>query len=214
MRTRWTIVAAVIALAAAGCTTLTEVSAPNGANTAGASVPEDGHGGPVLSGDGRYSVFAGPRSAASPTTEVFRRDAATGSTVRVTTDTSGAAVGGDEPAISRDGRFVLFRTAATLGAGDSNLDPSRGLTGADWYVKDMTTGSFDLVSIDATGTQLEPGGPDRLADTAFLSATGRYVAFQLVHDTGRTFGSEVYIRDRQAAVTHEVHGGYAGLAGL
>jgi hypothetical protein len=97
---------------------------------------------------------------------------------------------------------------------DHNLDPSRGLTGDDWYVKDMRTGAFELLTLDDHGVQLAPGGLDDLAPTAYMSATGRYVAFQMLHESGRTFGSDIYVRDRQARVTHRVDGGYANLAGL
>jgi hypothetical protein len=133
--------------------------------------------------------------------------------VRVSSDASGAAVGGDEPVISRDGRYVAFRTAASLVSEDHNLDASRGLTGYDWYLKDMTTGAFELLTFDADGAQLEPGGPDVLS-SAFLSATGRYLAFQFVHEEGRSFDSEIYVRDRQAGVTHLVDGGQTLLEGL
>jgi len=213
MRCRALAVVAIGALIAAGCTTLVEVSAPNGANHAGYSFPYFDGGGPVLSGDGRYSVFTAPRTATNPTPEAFRRDGKTGKTVRVSSDASGAAVGGDAPVISRDGRYVAFRTTASLASEDHNLDPSRGLTGYDWYVKDMSTAHFELLTFDAGGTQLEPGGPDVLA-SAFMSATGRYVAFQFVHEQGRSFDSEIYVRDRQAGVTHLVDGGQKLLEGL
>src|SRR5689334_7784856 len=137
MRCRALAVVAIGALIAAGCTTLVEVSAPNGANHAGYSFPYFDGGGPLLSGDARYSVFTAPRTATSPTPEAFRRDGKSGKTVRVSSDASGAAVGGDAPVISRDGRYVAFRTTASLASEDHNLDPSRGLTGYDWYVKDM-----------------------------------------------------------------------------
>src|SRR4051794_36131341 len=112
MRSCWMSVIAVVALATAGCTTLLEVSAPSGTNLAGFAVTQDAHGGPVISGDGRYSVFVSVHADSTPGTEVFRRDNATSTTVRVSSDAAGHAIGGDAPAISRDGRFVLFRTMA------------------------------------------------------------------------------------------------------
>src|SRR3954451_2782579 len=214
MRSCWMIVVAVVALVAAGCTTLLEASTPSGTNLAGSSVPQDLHGGPVISGDGRYSVFVSAHADATPGTEVFRRENSTRTTVRVSSDAAGHAVGGDAPAISRDGRLVLFRTTAALVPGDTNLDASRGLTGTDWYVKDLTTGSADLVTFDEGGAQLQPGGLDQLLPIAYLDATGRYVAFQLEHFQGRTLDSDIYVRDRQAGVTDRVDGGFANLAGL
>src|SRR5689334_18083407 len=181
MGRRWSAVLAVVVVAAAGCTTRVRVSAPSGANHAGYSVPSSDGGGPVLSGDGRYSVFTAPRVAGSATLEAFRRDAVTAKTVRVSSDAAGDPVGGDAPVISRDGRYVMFRTAATLVPGDHNLDVTAGLRGTDWYLKDMDTGAFEVLTIDEHGSQLAFGGPDSLAGTGYISASGRYVAFQVIH---------------------------------
>jgi hypothetical protein len=215
MRGRCLAVVAVAAMVGSGCTTLVEASAPNGANHAGYSVPESQGGGPALSGDGRYSVFTAPRTATNPTPEAFRRDAATGTTVRVSSDASGHAVGGDAPAISRDGRYVMFRTTAPLVAADRNLDPANGSTGGDWYLKDMQTGAFELLTLDPTGAQLVPRGSKHLAAAGYVSATGRYVAFQLqVEDGSGGYSSDIYVRDRQAGVTRRVAGGVEVLSGL
>jgi hypothetical protein len=202
-------------LAGSGCATLTEVSQAGGPNTAGSSYRKAANSGPEISGDGRYSVFVGPRSATDSTAEVYRRDNRTGTTVRVSSDATGAPVGGNAAAISRDGRYVAFRTTAALVAGDTNRDVTKFQNGDDVYVRDMNAAaSYDLVTYDEHGVQLVPSGPNGLDSSVFISASGRYVAFQFKLSAGRTFGGSIYIRDRQAAATTVVGGGYAQLAGL
>lgn len=202
-------------LLAAGCATLTEVSQTSGPNTAGSSYRKAAFSGPEMSGDGRYSVFVGPRSGSDTTSEVYRRDSLSGTTVRVSSDVAGAAVGGDTAAMSRDGRFVAFRTTAALVAADTNRDVANFKSGFDVYVRDMNAAaSYDLVTYDEHGVQLVPEGPNGLDNAIFLSSSGRYVAFQFKLSFGRTFGGSVYVRDRQSLTTTVVGGGYAQLAGL
>jgi hypothetical protein len=214
MRSTWTAIVAVVALAAAGCTTLVQVSAPEGPQVGGHSWPQFGQGGPVVSGDARWSVYVAPRSTTSNISEVYRRDNANGTTTRISHSADHHPVGGTMPAISRDGRYVLFKTAAALVSSDTNLDPAHALTGEDWYVADTTTGSFDLVSIDDAGHQVRPGGPDHFVDTAFVDASGRYVAFEMDHFTSTTPDNRVYLRDRMTGVTHLVGHGFVEVAGL
>jgi len=209
------VIGVVAAVLASGCATLTEVSHPGGPNTAGSSYRKATQSGPELSGDGRYSVFVGPRSTSDTTAEVYRRDALTGTTVRVSSDATGAPVGGDAAAISRNGRYVVFRTNAALIAGDTNRNVANFENGGDFYVRDMDApAAFDLVTYDEHGAQIVPSGPNGLDSSVFVSSTGRYVAFQFKLSGGRTFGGTIYVRDRQAATTHVVGGGYAQLAGL
>jgi Tol biopolymer transport system component len=82
---------------------------------------------PVISGDGRYVFFlSGATNLVSSDTnqaiDLFRRDLWSGSTVRVSVNSSGVALGnGDSasPACSPDGRFVVFhcRTNTTSSSG-------------------------------------------------------------------------------------------------
>ena len=159
-------------------------------------------------------MFEGPRSATDATSEVFRYDAQTGDTVRVSSNAAGAPVGGRAPAISADGRYVAFITAATLVAGDVNLDPSRGWTGDDAYVRDLDTGAYSLVSLDPTGGPLATGGPESFQSSLMMSADARYVAFWTTSFQGRTYSASIYIRDRTAAASDLVGGGYSSLAAL
>ncbi len=214
MARRWVIGLGVLALVASGCATLTEVSAPVGDNSAGLGFEGFTPSAPTISGDGRYTVFAGRRSVADSTTEAYRHDALTNATVRVSSDATGAAVGGESPAISRDGRYVAFITRATLVAGDTNLDPSKGWTGTDVYVRDMQTGALSLVTLETNGGPFVTGGLDSLVGTIFMSANGRYVAYSRQSSQGRTFSASFYVRDRQAANPVAVGGGYGVVAGM
>jgi Tol biopolymer transport system component len=71
------------------------------------------------------------------------------------------------PAISGDGRFVAYDSAATnLVAGDTN-------GGEDVFVRDTTTNKTQRVSLSSSGAQATGGD----SDTPAISADGRFVAF-------------------------------------
>src|SRR5437016_9238958 len=103
-------------------------------------------------------------------------------------------------ALSADGRFVAFDSAATdLVAGDTN-----GVS--DVFVHDRQTGTTERVSVASDGTQ--GNGKSGLLSFAFppaLSADGRFVAFvsfatNLV--AGDTNGAtDVFVHDRQTGTT-------------
>lgn len=88
---------------------------------------------PAISGDGRYSAFYSDASNlvsgdTNGARDVFVRDRQTGETTRMSVDTSGAEANGDSfaPAISSDGRFVAFSSAASnLVAASSPLPRTR-----------------------------------------------------------------------------------------
>lgn len=105
--------------------------------------------------------------------------------------------GSDFPALSSDGRYAAFESAATnLVAGDTN-----GVV--DVFVRDHQTGTTSRVSRSSGGTQ----GNDR-SNVPAISADGRYVAFvssasNLV--AGDTNGGEdVFVHDRQTGATTRV----------
>ncbi len=117
-------------------------------------------------------------------------------TTRVSRSTDGvqgnAASGG--PAISDNGRFVAFGSAATnLVAGDTN-----GV--ADVFVRDRKSGTTTRVSVSSGGGQgnASSGGPA-------ISGDGRYVAFGssasnlVAGDANGTF--DVFVHDRQTGTT-------------
>lgn len=102
------------------------------------------HGG-SMSDDGRYILFDSPASSVvagdtNGVSDIFRFDTQTGTTLRVSTTSSGAQANGasNSSQISPDGRYVKFLSyASNLVAGDTNGAP-------DWLVKDMVTGAVVL----------------------------------------------------------------------
>jgi hypothetical protein len=127
---------------------------------------------PSVSHDGRFVVFSSgapnlvngvPRFADA----VFVHDRDTGTTTRVDVAPDGtpANLPTQRPAaLSDDGRFVAFSSAAT------NLVPGDTNNGNDVYVKDTVTGGVERV---LAGAQ-----EGRIAGEPSISPNGRYVAFQ------------------------------------
>ena len=151
----------------------------------------------VVSADGAFIAFV-TRAALDPNDtngvdDVYRREVATGTVVRV----SGLAsvpsdLGGHQPAISGDGRFVAFTSR-------SNFDPQDTNGLEDVYRRDMGAdgaGAFVRVS----GLASVPD--DRGGSEPAISSDGRFVAFtsQSNFDAQDTNGVEdVYRRDANAA---------------
>jgi hypothetical protein len=128
--------------------------------------------------------------------DIFLRDRASGSTTRVSVSTAGADSDGDSinPAISADGRFVAFESAATnLVLGDTN-------NLIDVFVRDVQAGTTTRVSVGPGGVQ----GND-FSTRPSLSASGRYVAFEswatnLVLGDANAF-LDIFVRDLQTGTT-------------
>jgi hypothetical protein len=189
------IVAIVLTLAGAGCTTIIRSSAgPGGAvgNAASELV-----GDATLSDNGRYVAFWSEASNLVPgdtngVADVFRHDNVTGETVRVSVDGAGhqlsTASGGG--GMSGDGHHVLFTTDAALDPGDTN--------GAiDVYVRSVDTGTTEWVSVKPDGTPVIGGFQYQSLGRSSISDDGRYV---LVTDSLPGQG-HVYLRDRVTKTT-------------
>jgi Tol biopolymer transport system component len=120
---------------------------------------------------------------------VFVRDRASGRTERVSVSGKGRQGNGGSagPAVSSDGRFVVFESSATnLVPGDTN-----GRT--DIFVRDRVTGGTTRASVAADGTQ-----SDNVSFGSAMSADGRFVAF--VSDASNLVpepasGRQVYVKD-------------------
>jgi Tol biopolymer transport system component len=100
--------------------------------------------------------------------DIFVHDRLTRTTERVSVDSAGVQTNSASiyPAISADGRFVTFISAASnLVAGDTN-----GL--ADIFVHDRWTGATERVSVDNAGVQA-----NRHSSGPAISGVGRFVAF-------------------------------------
>ncbi|HVM97377.1 MAG TPA: hypothetical protein VMT89_13365 [Candidatus Acidoferrales bacterium] len=160
-----------------GDTTLVSEADPNVL-----SVAASGTIGPfAISSDGRYVAFysyalnlvAGDTNGRS---NVFVRDRQTNTTTLVSVGSSGTLGNGDSvnPAISADGRYVVFYSnASNLVADDTNAS-------SDVFVRDLQTNTTTRVSVDSSGVQGNSAsyGPA-------ISADGRYVVFVRVEPGGR-----------------------------
>jgi Tol biopolymer transport system component len=159
---------------------------------------------PSISPDGRYVAFNSRATNLVPgdtngAWDIFVRDRQTGTTLRVSKNTTGAQ-GNDasySPSISSDGRFVAFDSTATnLVTGDTNGRE-------DVFVRDRQNGTTARVSRNSAGVQ----GNDPSYSPS-LSSDGRYVAFYsyasnlVAGDTNAAI--DIFVRDRQVGKTTRV----------
>ena len=158
----------------------------------------------AISADGRFVAFSSDSPDLVPgdtngVSDVFVHDRTTGATERISVGSSGKQ--GNRvsrlPAISADGRFVAFESAA------SNLVPGDDNRVVDVFVRDREAGTTERVSIDSAGQE----GNGR-SDSCAISADGRIVAFQseasnlVAGDTDGT--QDIFVRDRQTGTTEAV----------
>ena len=119
-----------------------------------------------------------------------------GTTERVSVDSEGTQADGPSisPAISADGRFVAFDSAAI------NLVPGDTNGRSDILVRDRQTGETTRVSVASDGMQTNSG-----SDSPHISADGRFVVFSTgageFHPVDRNGRFDVYVHDRQTAET-------------
>jgi Tol biopolymer transport system component len=171
---------------------------------------DHGSGLPALSADATVVAF---RSFATNfasgdtngTYDVFVHDRSSGLTECVSVDPAGA-VGDDASdvgAVSADGRIVAFESFATnLVVNDTNGK-------YDVFVRDRTTGVTERVSVDSSGAEGNgSSGFDGFADSAALSADGRFVAFASFATNlvaGDTNGFvDLFVHDRTTGGTERV----------
>lgn len=166
-----------------------------------------------ISADGRFVTFFSYASNLVPddrngARDVFVHDRLTGAVSRVSVSSSGLEAVGDShtPAISADGRFVTFVSAAP------NLVTVDANAAADVFVHDRVTGQTSLVSrtsdgAQATGASTEPS----------ISGDGRRVAFV---SSAANLGApdtnaapDVFVHDRQTGTTTLVSAADAGPPG-
>lgn len=157
-----------------------------------------------LSADGHFVAFESNASNLVPgdtneTTDIFVHDRDMRNTTRVSVATNGAQANGRsaEGHISADGRFVIFRSAA------SNLVPGDTNNEIDIFLHDRNTGETTRVSVASDGSQA-----DDFNFAGRVSASGRFVSFgsdasNLVPgDTNNACDS--FVRDRMTGVTTRV----------
>ena len=157
---------------------------------------------PAISSDGRYVAFGSysgnlVRHDTNHHRDVFVRDRSKATTRRVSVTSAERQVylGGNAPAISAGGRYVVFVSdSRSLVENDTNK-------ARDVFLRDRSTGTTRRVSLSGTGGQLAAysHGP------ASISAGGRYVAF--------VNGGAVLVRDRTAGSTENVATGNGAVGG-
>jgi Tol biopolymer transport system component len=159
---------------------------------------------PAISADGRYVAFTSVASNlvsgdTNGSRDIFVHDTQSGTTTRVSLATNGTEGNSASysPAISADGRYVVFDSVASnLVSGDTN-----GTN--DVFVHDTQTGTTTRVSLATDGT--EGNGP---SFNPAISADGRYVAFTSVASnlvSGDTNGSDdIFVHDTQTGTTTRV----------
>lgn len=162
-------------------------------------------GAPAISDDGRIVAFSSRATNLVPgdtngVDDVFVRDRANGTTTRVSVASDGAQ--GDDavsfftgPALSGDGRYILFSARA------SNLVPDDTNGADDVFLHDRVTSRTSLVSATPSGTV--GNGASGSAGIA-LSGDGRYAAFTSTASNlvdGDTGLQDIFVRDLVAGIT-------------
>ncbi len=154
---------------------------------------------PSISRDGRFVVFESTATnliasdANGAIQDVFIRDLLSGTTALVTQSTGGAQAntGSDAPyagAVSGDGRYVVFESAATnLISNDNN--------GLDIFVRNTINNTTTLVSVNSNGQQAN--------NTCFdpsISNDGRFIVFKSYASNLGGSGTQLrtYLHDRDA----------------
>jgi len=114
--------------------------------------------------------------------------------------------GSTQPAMTPDGRFVVFSSTAT------NLVPGDTNAVADIYLRDIVAGTIERVSVGPGGVEC-----DQACSYPAISDDGRWVAFNTAATTlvpGDTNGAlDVYLRDRWNDTIERVSVGAGGVQG-
>ncbi len=168
---------------------------------------------PSISGDGNSVAFHSSSTNlhvddSDTMHDIFVRDRSGGTTELISVSSTGTKGDGasEQPSISSDGRYVTFRSyATTLHVADSD-------TLSDIFVRDLSGGTTELVSVSSTGTK-----GNGYSDEPSISANGRYVAFDstatnlVTSDTNAA--KDIFVHDRQMQTTERVSVGNGGEQG-
>ena len=170
------------------------------AMVAGAEPPNGGTTMPAISADGQTIAFASRATNLvardrNKSSDIFVYDVDSGGVTLVSRGMGGGTANGASfnPAISADGRFVVFQSDASdmacgrncrPGMEDINLLP-------DVFIFDRATGQISCISLDRQGPWLEESGAPA------IDATGAVVAFTSrhtisAHDTSNDF--DLFVR--------------------
>ncbi len=159
---------------------------------------------PAISADGRFVAFTSFASNLVPADsngfeDVFLRDRVASTTTRVSVSSSGGPANDGTycSSISADGlRIVFYGGASNLVAGDTNAS-------ADVFLRDLSTGVTERVSVDSSGAEANAS-----SSGGVISPDGRYVVFRSTASNlvaGDTNGkADVFLRDRASGVTERI----------
>lgn len=145
-------------------------------NAAGTDSANGSSWNPFITPDGSKVVFESNASNLGPTdtngkADVYVRDLATGETELVSVNAAGTDAANAESHnfwVSPDGTKVTFDSRAT-----DLVAPGLAGSHGDLYVRDLTTGTTTLVSVNADGT----GGGDKFSHAGIVSPDGTKVMF-------------------------------------
>lgn len=161
---------------------------------------------PDISADGRFIAFFSGAVNLDPTittvdANTYVHDQVTGTTTGVARAYDGGSLNGAsfQPALSADGRFVVFASDSDrIVQGDDNLR-------SDIFVHDRVTGSTVRVSVSSEGMQAAYPGS---SFNPSISGDGRYVTFESEATNlvpGDTNGQQdVFLRDLSMGTTTRV----------
>jgi hypothetical protein len=164
----------------------------------------DNSGSADISANGRFIAFTAAASNLvandnNGRIDVFLRDTLADHTTLLTRGFDGSGANNDSrgPAISGDGRFVVFDSPA------NNLVENDSNNRADVFIVDTNTGSIHLVSVSSHGARANGS-----SFGAAISADGRYVGFSSVAtnlvDGDTNNRQDVFLHDRQTGETTRV----------
>ncbi len=168
---------------------------------------------PVLNADGRYVAFESSASTlvagdTNGTSDIFLRDMQTGTTTRVSVNSSSTQGNGASvfPSISDDGRYIAFASSASnLVSGDTN-----GVQ--DSFIRDIQTGQTTRVSVDSSGTQ-----GNASSSYPYISGDGHFIAFASSANnlvTGDSNGvQDIFLHDMQTGETRLISVSSSGVQG-
>ncbi len=217
---------------AAGCGNLNDVDDPLAVTSRGSQSASGVQGDAAsstndptsLSSDGTWVAFISSATNLVPgdtnaQTDVFVKNTKTGAIERANLDSSGnegsgtstsngtsSAQGGcSDPQVSSNGRYAVFESNQTnLVTGDTN-------TLQDIFVRDLTGGTTQRVTVSGSGAQVTQDSPFVVTvagSTPSISSDGRFVAFEskldvvIGHSTSGK--SHIYLWDRNLGTTKRI----------
>ena len=159
---------------------------------------------PAISGNGRHVAFFTEArlvgNDGNGVGDIYVHDVETRSTERVSISSAGAEGDqsvGDQPDLSRSGRFVAFHTASQLVGKDNNDDD-------DVYVRDLKRDKTRLVSVHSNGDAVTNG------DSTYpqITENGRLIVFsstsrELVNSDGNA-SQDIFVRNLLTGKTRRV----------